>query len=312
VKLDNLLSSLGLCRDDFAFALDHASSFPLKLSRHYRNQIQPGNPNDPLLLQILPRQGEHHNPPEFSSDPVDDTHYSPVSGLICKYPGRALLITTATCPIHCRFCFRRHYPYPSQPDYSAALAYVHQNPDITEIILSGGDPLSLNDHDLCQLIHQLESIPHLTTLRFHTRFAAVMPERITTTLTNCLSHSRLQLVWVNHFNHAHEITPDTISALNRLPSRMLRLNQSVLLQGVNDTLHAQINLSHALLRAGVTPYYVYLLDKVWGSAHFLVEDNTAQELITAMHAHLPGYLVPKLVRDIPGKSAKTITYPTPS
>ena len=306
----SLLKTLGLPLDEFGdFAKAH-KQFSLKAPQAYINKIQTCTPNDPLLLQIMAQSQELLPVDGYSTDPVGDIESSQTPGLLHKYHGRVLLITTAACAIHCRYCFRRHFPYQQQQaardDWQDAIRYIEKDNSIEEVILSGGDPLVLSDDKLSSLISQLEAIPHLSRLRIHSRLPIILPDRITDDLVNRLSSSHLNVCMVIHANHANEICEAEIKVLRKLQYAGIHLlNQAVLLKGINHTLNEQIALSNALYGAGVLPYYLHLLDPVQGAAHFEVDEKHASELISGMRSKLPGFLVPKLVREIAGEDSKT-------
>lgn len=286
-----------------------ALDFPLRVPRGFVRRMQPGNPHDPLLLQVLPLAAETRERPGYVADPLSETDFHQTPGLIHKYHGRALLITTAACGIHCRYCFRRNFPYDEAREgtdgWEPALAALETSPDIEEIILSGGDPLSLSDARLQRLLSRLEAIPHLRRLRIHSRQPVVLPERITKALLAMLGGSRLQQVMVLHSNHPNELDGQVEQALNRLRQAGISLlNQSVLLAGVNDDAQVLARLSERLFSCGVLPYYLHSLDRVAGSAHFEVTDAAARGIMRSLNAMLPGYLVPRLVRELPGASGK--------
>ncbi len=283
--------------------------FPLRVPRAFIARMRKGDPADPLLRQVLPLAAELESPGGFSHDPVGDLASRAAPGVLHKYHGRVLLITTGACGVHCRYCFRRHFPYADesarQADWHAALEYLRTNASVHEVILSGGDPLSLNDRTLAHLASALEQIPHITRLRIHTRQPIVLPSRVNSALLAWLKKCHLQKIVVLHVNHAHELDAAVIAALSRLRAVGLTLlNQSVLLRGVNDSVAELAALSEALFAAGVMPYYLNLLDRVQGAAHFEVSEEQACILIQGLRARLPGYLVPRLVREIPGAASK--------
>jgi L-lysine 2,3-aminomutase len=283
--------------------------FPLKVPYSYLNNIKKGDIKDPLLLQVMASNKELVTFDDYSTDPVGDLQSMPVPGLLHKYNGRVLLITTGACAIHCRYCFRRHFPYSdnhsSRNHWQAALDYIQHHNDIDEVILSGGDPLLLADDKLSSLFKELGQINHLKRLRIHTRLPVVLPARITDALIKTLQNSPLQICIVIHVNHAQEIASDEQQALIRLNKVATLLNQSVLLKDINDSLTAQKQLSERLFEANVLPYYLHLLDPVQGAAHFESHEQQAKELIGELRTHLPGYLVPRLVREIAGENSKT-------
>jgi EF-P beta-lysylation protein EpmB len=307
---DALLAFLGLPAmaqgDD---AAGPAREFRMLVPLGYAALMEPGNPDDPLLRQVLPSAAEEEVRPGFTADPVGDATATLAPGLLQKYRGRALLVTTPACAIHCRYCFRRHYPYAEAAlgadGGAAAIAGIAANPSITEIILSGGDPLMFDDGTLASLIGELAAIPHLERLRLHTRLPVVLPSRVTPALCRLLSQTRLQGVVVVHANHPQELGDAAGSALKRLRGAgVTLLNQSVLLRGVNDDPDTLCALSEGLFRYGVLPYYLHLLDRVQGAAHFEVPPGQARSLIAALRLRLPGYLVPRLVREEAGAGTK--------
>jgi EF-P beta-lysylation protein EpmB len=306
-----LLTSLGLTPERLPEPILHPERFSLLVPRGFAALMRPGDPNDPLLRQVLPLAAEAEVHPGFIPDPVADGGARRAPGLLQKYRGRALMITTGACAVHCRYCFRRHFPYgddgPQQARHSAAVAALTTSTDTTEAILSGGDPLMLDDTALAELIGDLEQIPQLKRLRIHSRLPSILPSRITDPLLELLAGSRLQLILVAHINHPAEIGAEAYQALLRLSGLGGPvLNQSVLLRGVNDDLETLIALSEALVAARVLPYYLHLLDPVAGAAHFDVPESEARQLVGALRQRLPGYLVPRLARERPGEGAKTI------
>lgn len=286
-----------------------AQQFALRVPEPYLARIRPGDVNDPLLRQVLPLIEETQAAAGFVADPVGDEAAMLAPGVLHKYAGRVLLVATGACAIHCRYCFRRHFPYTqanaASLRWQPALALIAADSSITEVILSGGDPLSLSDDRLNELITALHAIPHVTRLRLHTRLPVVIPQRITPALLTMLSQSRLQCVMVIHTNHPNEIDVSLRDALYQVRANgVTLLNQSVLLRGVNDDVATLVSLSEALFAAGVLPYYLHQLDKVQGAAHFEVATEVAQNLIAEVRDRLPGYLVPRFVKEIPGMAAK--------
>jgi EF-P beta-lysylation protein EpmB len=272
--------------------------------------MRPDDPSDPLLLQVLPVKAERRRIPGFVPDPVGDTAARRAPALLQKYAGRALLMPTGACAVHCRYCFRRHYPYAEAGVRKArlheALQALAQMRDVEEVILSGGDPLMLDDAELGALIAELAEIAHLRRLRLHTRLPVVLPSRITDALCGILADSPLRTVVVIHANHPAELYDSVRGALARLRGCAgTLLNQSVLLRGINDDADVLASLAEGLFEAGVVNYYLHQLDRVEGAAHFEVSDARALSLIEALRARLPGYLVPRLVREKPGASSKT-------
>lgn len=288
-----------------------ARRFALRAPRGYVARMRRGDPRDPLLLQVLPLRDELASVPGFTADPVGDLRSMAAPGLLHKYDGRVLLTATGACAVHCRYCFRRHYPYgdanPAENQWAEALHYIAAASSLREVILSGGDPLALSDARLADLIDRLAAIAHVQRLRVHTRLPVVLPERVTADLVDALAGTRLKPVVVLHVNHANEIDSAVTEGCARLiAAGVTLLNQSVLLAGVNDDPGALCDLSEALFAAGVLPYYLHQLDRVDGAAHYEVADARALELHRAMRARLPGYLVPRLVRERPGASSKIV------
>ena len=276
----------------------------------YLSRIAPGDPGDPLLRQVLPLDEEALPLPGFVADPLEEADHQPASGLIHKYAGRVLLIASPACAINCRYCFRRHFPYadnaPSRAQWQQALDYLRADTSLHEAILSGGDPLAANDRQLAWLVQQLESIPHLKRLRIHTRLPVVIPDRVDEALLDWLSATRLQKVVVLHINHPNEIDQAVVDACDRLKQAgVILLNQSVLLRHVNDSVDTLAALSERLFEAGILPYYLHVLDPVQGAGHFDVPDDEARALIKALLPRLPGFLMPRLVREVPGEASKT-------
>jgi len=282
--------------------------FPFRVPRPYAARMRPGDPSDPLLLQVLPQAAEHDASPGFMADPVGDLAAEKAPGLLHKYVGRALLLLTGACAVHCRYCFRQHFPYAGklgEGKLAAAFATLAADTSISEIILSGGDPLTLRDDALAWVIARLARIPHVRRLRVHTRLPVVIPNRVTDGLLAALSRTRLKPVVVLHVNHAREIDDALAAAARRLAAAHIPIfNQSVLLAGVNDDVATLAGLSEALFDAGITPYYLHLLDRVAGAAHFDVPAARARALAAALRDRLPGYLVPRLVEEVAGAPAK--------
>ncbi|MEW6355718.1 MAG: EF-P beta-lysylation protein EpmB [Planctomycetota bacterium] len=285
-----------------------ANAFPFLVPRTFVERIRPGKPDDPLLRQVLPRPEETACANGFDTDPLHERQALRAPGLLQKYPGRALLLTGA-CAMHCRYCFRRHATAPSlaaTADWQPALDAIARDPSLREIILSGGDPLSLADESLAEMIARLAAIPHLRRLRIHTRLPVAIPERVTDGLIECLASSRLTPIVVVQVNHAHELTAACPDALRKLVrSGIPVLNQSVLLRGVNDSPSALIALCEGLADLGVLPYYLHQLDPVAGAAHFHVPVGEGKRLVAETRNHLPGYAVPRYVQETPGQAGKT-------
>lgn len=305
-----LLDLLDLPHELIAGAEAPLRAFPLLVPRGYAARMRRADASDPLLRQVLPLAKEAASVPGFVTDPVGDGPALAGPGLLHKYHGRALLITTGACAVHCRYCFRRHYPYAeasaSRGHWNTVLETLRAQPEIDEIILSGGDPLMLDDEKLAALVAALESLPQLRRLRLHTRLPVVLPERVDAGLLTWLRRSRLRIVCVIHANHANELDDSVATALDRLRGvGVTLLNQSVLLRGVNDDADALEALSRRLFECGVLPYYLHLLDAVAGAAHFDTPEARATAIVRALRARLPGYLVPRLVREEAGHDAKT-------
>ncbi|NKN34634.1 EF-P beta-lysylation protein EpmB [Marichromatium bheemlicum] len=305
----DLLAALDLERDRLPPLDPDPRPFGLRVPRAFVALMRPGDPDDPLLRQVLPLASERLVVPGFAADPVDDAAADQGDGLLVKYHGRALLITTGACALHCRHCFRRHYPHAApetgQRRLRAALARLATDRSVNEVILSGGDPLMLDDDRLGTLLDGLEAIGQLRRVRLHSRMPVVLPARVTEALCARLAASRLKPVVVIHANHANELGDAAATALARLRrAGAMLLNQAVLLRGVNDSVAAQCALSERLLDCGVLPYYLHQLDRVQGAAHFQVEDAAARTLLATLRTQLPGYLVPRLVRELPGAAAK--------
>ncbi len=303
-----LLRQLDLPNSLLAAANKSAKLFPLKVTHSYLARIEKGNVNDPLLRQILPLIDEQYPHPDYSTDPVGDLDATPVPGLIHKYRGRVLLMATASCGIHCRYCFRRHFPYSEQKpsnNWRQAIEYIKKDPGLHELILSGGDPLSLSNSKLFRLLNLVETIPHIKRVRIHTRYPIILPDRIDQALSGYLHQHRCKVVVVVHSNHPNELDAQVQNALKLLNNNDITLlNQSVLLAGINNNVDTLIQLSERLFSCNVLPYYLHQLDKVQGAQHFAVTDMQAKTLIKALRHQLPGYLVPRLVRENSGEPSK--------
>jgi EF-P beta-lysylation protein EpmB len=304
-----LLQRLTLPMDLLPAAQAAARQFPLRVPHSYVQRIRPADPHDPLLRQVLPLAEECTLESDGKTDPVGDLDAMSSPGLLHKYHGRALLVTSGACGIHCRYCFRRHFPYasanPLHQHRQATLDYLRAHPEVNELILSGGDPLSLPDSQLAGWVRECETISHLQTLRLHTRLPVVLPERVDSGLCTWLSQTRLAKVIVLHINHPQEIDADVTAAVQALRQcGAILLNQSVLLRGVNDAAETLIQLSQALFTMGVLPYYLHQFDPVRGAMHFAVTKTEGLTLMTQLKARLPGYLVPRYVQEIPGMAAK--------
>ncbi len=285
------------------------TDFPVNVPLSYLQRMRPGDPLDPLLLQVLTTSAELST--EGLESPLQEEAFSKGLGLIQKYQGRALVVTTGACAIHCRYCFRRHFPYeehqPSTENWLQLVQKLRSNLTLREVILSGGDPLMLNDRRFTWILNQLSAIPHLTTIRLHTRMPVVLPARITEALLQTLGNHRCQIVLVTHVNHGNELDDEVARVCRQLAERgVTLLNQSVLLRGINDSDSTLINLSQRLHDCGILPYYLHLMDPVQGAGHFDVPESEAIGLIAAIRAALPGYLVPRLAKEIPFSASKTV------
>ena len=299
----------GLDINDISLSTTANNLFPFRVTTGFSKRIEKGNPDDPLLRQILPLTDEELEHPGFSNDPLAEQEQQPVPGLLHKYNGRVLLIVTGACAIHCRYCFRRHFPYSDANtggyNLEPALQYLENDKTVSEVILSGGDPLSISDERLTTLVNLLAGIQHIKRLRIHSRIPVVLPERITDKLLRALTATRLQPVMVIHVNHANELDSVTAQALENIGQHNIPLfNQAVLLKGVNDSVDALVQLSEKLFEFGVIPYYLHMLDPVRGTVHFQVEESRAKQIMQHLHGLLPGYLVPRLVREIAGSASK--------
>ena len=299
-----VLKGASQSNDFFGTSVFTDKKFPIKIPLEYAQLIDKDNPNDPLLRQVLPQASSKSNDYELS--PLSDEDNSPVDGLIHKYDNRVLLIASQVCVIHCQYCFRQNFDYRQHDaisNWPAIERYINNNPKINEVILSGGDPLSLSDDKLAGLVNAIGKIKHIDTLRIHTRSAVVVPSRITEKLAQLLNSTRLQVVVVFHVNHAQELSSDFIQQVKHL-KKLTLISQSVLLKGVNDNLDCLQQLSMELFKLGILPYYLHLLDKVIGAENYFVADEQALKLHQQLKSSLSGYLVPKLVRD-ENKSSKT-------
>ncbi|MDE1327228.1 EF-P beta-lysylation protein EpmB [Vibrio aestuarianus] len=283
--------------------------FALRVPQSFVERMEKGNPNDPLLRQVLPLSEEFEWHQGYSTDPLEEQNNA-IPGLLHKYKNRALMIVKGGCAVNCRYCFRRHFPYQenkgSKTVWQQSLDYIAAHPELNEVILSGGDPLMAKDHELKWLIDAISQIPHIKRLRIHSRLPVVIPARITDSLCELLQDTRLQVILVTHINHANEINLELKQQMNRLRAiNVTLLNQGVLLKGVNDSIKAQVQLSETLFDAGILPYYLHVLDKVQGATHFFVSDQQAKDIMAGVIEQVSGYLVPKLTREIGGRSSKT-------
>jgi EF-P beta-lysylation protein EpmB len=306
---EQLLRLLDLPLSLLPAAIQAAAQFPLRVPRGFINRMHKADPHDPLLLQVLPLHLELDSDTGFVTDPTGDLPAMKQPGLLHKYAGRVLLITTGACGIHCRYCFRRHFPYGEahldDQSVSSILDYLQQDSSIHEVILSGGDPLVISDSRLRLLIQRLETISHVKRLRIHTRMPVIVPERVTPELIQTCSATRLQVICVIHCNHANEIDATVIQALQSLRDcGITLLNQAVLLKKINDNADTLIELNERLFSIGVQPYYLHQLDKVLGAAHFEVAPELALQLQSECRKRLPGYMLPRLVQEVEGEPYK--------
>ena len=305
-----LLTMLKLDTSLLPATFEASQNFKLKAPLSYVKRIKQGDINDPLLKQILPIDAECLEVEGYGKDPLQEWSQNPTDGVIHKYQGRLLLIVSGACAINCRFCFRRHFPYEdnrlSRDSLQKAIDYIAADTSISEVIFSGGDPLANSDKRLSAIISQLNMIPHLDTLRVHTRLPIMIPERVTDELITLLSTQRLKSVVVLHCNHSNEINEEVQRAIQKMAQvGITLLNQTVLLKGINDSADSLLALNKKLFHASVLPYYLHLLDPVQGAAHFDVKEPKAIEIMQQLSAKSPGYLVPKIVREIAGKPNKT-------
>ncbi|MBT2920433.1 EF-P beta-lysylation protein EpmB [Vibrio anguillarum] len=283
--------------------------FALRVPQSFVDRMEKGNPYDPLLRQVLPLNEEFEWHDGYSNDPLDEQNNA-IPGLLHKYRNRVLMIVKGGCAINCRYCFRRHFPYQenkgSKQVWQQSVDYIAAHPELNEVILSGGDPLMAKDEELRWLIDAISSVPHIKRLRIHSRLPVVIPARITDALCDLLRETRLQVILVTHINHANEINLEFKQQMSRLRAiNVTLLNQGVLLKGVNDSVDAQVALSETLFDAGILPYYLHVLDKVQGAAHFFVSDQKAKEIMAGVIERVSGYLVAKLTREIGGRASKT-------
>ena len=285
------------------------SEFPLHIPRTFIERMEKRNPLDPLLLQVAPSREELNSPKGYTTNPLRESEFTLIGGLVKKYANRALVIATQACPVHCRYCFRRHFDYSANQltDVQSMLETLTNDPSIVEVILSGGDPLTLSNEKLETLIQQLQRLKHVQILRIHTRFPIMIPQRITPALVEILSKTRLKAVIVVHINHPNEIDDSVQQAIERFRHSQIDVfNQSVLLKGVNDSVQTLSKLMHRVFEIGVVPYYLHLFDPVAGAHHYDLPETTALALWKELQSKLPGYLVPRLVREVPHQPAKQI------
>ncbi len=312
--MPELVKHLGLSEKLSQQGIEAHQSFKLLVPRPYLSRIEYGNPNDPLLLQILPSAAEMQKVIGYTKDPLEEADHNPQKAIVHKYKRRLLVITTGTCAVNCRYCFRRHFPYGdnqlAQAEWQSVIEYLEKHPEVNEVILSGGDPLMMKDALLADKIRLLEALPQIKRLRIHSRLPVVIPARVCDDMLTWINKSRLDIIMVWHINHANEMDNELAHAAFKLKQAgVTLLNQGVLLKGINDTVDAQVNLSEAVFDAGILPYYMFTLDPVEGAAHFDISIEDAQRLMGKVAAELPGYLVPRLAKEIPGKPAKSVFAP---
>ena len=309
-NIDELCRMVELDPNSLKISNKAIAHFPLKVPRNYVSRMRKGDPNDPLLKQILPQAVEDIEVKDYSLDTLHEASVNPIRGLLHKYPSRVLLTISVTCAINCRYCFRRHFPYSENNpalEWDKILNYIEQDPSINEVILSGGDPLLLNDRTLTAFTDQLASISHIKRLRIHSRIPIVLPERISDDFLDWIKNISQTPILIIHCNHPQEINSDVIEAMNALKQAVISLyNQTVLLKEINDNPETLAALSEALFAIGVQPYYLHVFDKVQGAAHFDMEHARARALYRELNHRLPGYLVPKLVQEVPGEKAIVI------
>jgi len=307
--IDELLNYLELDRNQVNYSEAVHQKFPIRVPFSFIDRMEKNNPQDPLLLQVLPQENELNSSKHYAYDPLNESGFIDRYGLIQKYQARLLMMPTSACGIHCRYCFRRYFPYQEQAinkqNLANQIAQIANNTAIKEVILSGGDPLTLNNKKLSEILNRLEELAHIKYLRIHTRQLIVEPNRIDPELILLFSNLQKPLSIVFHSNHANELNQTVEQKLKQLKLENIQLlNQSVLLKGVNDSVTTLVNLSERLIQCGVLPYYLHQLDKVIGTEHFEVSDTKAIELLEELKKKLPGYLVPKLVKEVPGEAYK--------
>lgn len=281
--------------------------FPIQVPLRLAQKMAKGTLDDPLVRQFLPLLQEKQMHPQFALDPVCDASFQKESKLLRKYEGRVLLVCTSACAMHCRYCFRQNFAYSSSKGFEEELTLIEQDESIQEVILSGGDPLSLSDETLGQILGRLAKLPHIRRIRFHTRFPIGIPERIDEGFLNLMASLPQQIYFIIHCNHSRELDQeifDRLRALQRLGC--IILNQAVLLKGVNDDAGTLQELAEQLVNQGIIFYYLHQLDRVQGAAHFEVEEERGCSLIAEITKQLPGYAVPKYVREVAGEPHKTL------
>ena len=307
--IDELLECIDVPRDALPL-LDLSPDFPLLVPREFVARMEKGNPADPLLLQVLPQAAERSVVTGYFKDAVGDSNASKTPGLLHKYRSRTLLIASGLCAVNCRYCFRRHYPYDQAPrslaHWEETLSYIHAHPEIDEVILSGGDPLSLGNNKLFELLKRIEQVPHVRRLRIHTRFPVMIPSRIDDGFLQAIREMHKPVWMVLHINHPNEIDLALSNALTALrKSGVVLLNQAVLLRGINDSVETQRTLCNRLVNEGVQPYYLHQLDRVEGTAHFESDERLGVAIIEQLRSEISGYAVPEFVREIAGQPSKT-------
>lgn len=304
-----LLQMLNISPEQYQHHFNARKLFPVRVPKPLLARMKKGDFNDPILKQVMPLSDEFTTTDGYFNDPLEE-HDTVAPGLLHKYKHRVLMVVKSGCAINCRYCFRRHFPYadnsPNKVRWQQALEYINVHKEINEVIFSGGDPLMASDEHLQWLVAEIEKIPHVKRLRIHSRLPIVIPQRITPALVDLLTNTRLKVTIVFHVNHANEIDTNVSRAIEPLMAARIPLfNQSVLLKGINDDAQVLANLSEALFDIGIQPYYLHLFDKVQGVAHFDINENAAKKIILQLMAILPGYLMPKLVREIAGEANKT-------
>ncbi len=310
-SIDKLLDYLQLNAQQLSVSQQANLDFPLRVPWPFVRRMAQSNPHDPLLAQVLPTAAEMHNSADYSKDPLEESNHNPVPGIVHKYGNRLLLIVSPNCAINCRYCFRRHFPYSdnrqSKAQWHEALEYISNKPEINEVIYSGGDPLAANDKFLSWLTEQIAAISHIKRLRIHSRLPVVIPSRINQQFFDWATTTRLKPIMVLHINHGNEIDQALKASIDQcIDHGIAMLNQTVLLKGINDNAATLTALSEKLFDCGVMPYYLHLLDPVAGASHFDIDVERAKQIYALLQADLPGFLVPKLVVEIAGKSNKTL------
>ncbi|EWH10065.1 KamA family protein [Catenovulum agarivorans DS-2] len=306
---EQLLAQLQIDKQRFIQGFSARKLFPLRAPRPFVAKMAKGDIYDPLFLQVMTQQQEFDEVAGFTRDPLEEQQAA-LPGLLHKYKSRVLILLRGGCAVNCRYCFRRHFPYQdnalNQAKIEQILNYIQSHPEINEVVLSGGDPLMAQDHHIASLLTQLEQIDHLTRLRIHTRLPVVIPQRLTPELADMLKSSRLKVIMVLHINHANEVDSFLANHLAKFKQpNITLLNQAVLLKGVNDNVEALVQLSERLFAVGILPYYIHLFDKVAGAAHFYLSDEQVRPLQQGLLAELPGFLVPKWVREEAGLMSKS-------